>query len=49
MTYDERLERIRRDVKALEDACRTDEVLEACEALKEPLEALESACESEFG
>lgn len=49
MTPNARLRRIRQDISRIEDACSTDEVAEACEALRDCAEALAAALADEFG
>lgn len=49
MTPQDRAERIRKEVRRIEDACRSDEVAEACEALRDAADALDGALEDEFG
>lgn len=49
MTPTARLQRIRQDITRIEDASRSDEVAEACEALRDAAEALDTALAEEFG
>lgn len=49
MTPGERLKRIRQDIKRIEDTCKSDEVAEACESMRDCADALETAIAEEFG
>lgn len=45
----DRATRIRKEIKRIEDGCRSDEVAEACEALRDAVDCLDVALEDEFG
>lgn len=49
MNPTERVKKIRKEIGKIEDSCRSDEVAEACEFLRDGCDALETAIADELG
>lgn len=49
MSPQERVKTLRKQLGKVEESCRSDEVAEACEAIRDAIDALDIALEDEFG